>query len=217
LCVPDTAANYALLTEGCELGRVNGEPVTLKNVDWGSSAPTPDEPNRVQVDPNDVLITPFFGAGSLSISFSSVEGKDVFNVSGDQSILAFLDYFVDPPPPIYDEFDLSIEARTPTGAGTAAVEARICAGDVFTNNCASGFDHTLLAVVTATTNTPDRIDFPRIVNQIDVRMAIELQANGDTSQIDGAGQTVGFTPEPGSVITAVSGLLALLLLKRRRR
>jgi hypothetical protein len=119
LCGDATADIYASYgSEGCLAGQF-----TIKNVAWNSLAPTASHPERVLVSASDVFITPILTGGKVGVGFRS----EKFFAGSGQTITGFLDYLIDPPPPILDDFSLSMATTTPENGGTAIFNATVCA------------------------------------------------------------------------------------------
>ena len=189
-CTTATVDVYISQTEGCTLGIF-----TIKNFAWSSVG---DE-GYVPVSATSVLVTPTVTSDSVAVGFTS----GAFSVSGNDKILAFLDYTIDPPPPILDDLNLEMEANTPVPPGYARITANICIGGLFSNSCAGGLVRTLIVQNFGAgnpSNIPfDSEQFPEPVNLIDIRTTIELNANGASSQITGYGTTT--TATDGSVVS----------------
>lgn len=207
-CSTDTLAAYRGLTSGCMSG-----PFTLKNFNWNSSEGDP----FVRVRAEDVFVSPSYDGGSISVDYFS----SFFSVGAGKRIYATLDYTIDPPPEILDDFTLDLGVNSPVAPGFATVNAFLCAGDYFSNGCASGV--TRFVEVTHRGGAGENIlisraQFPRPVSIIDVRMTILLDAGATgSSQINGFGQTTLVTPEPAAGGFAGAGLLVLFALAKRRK
>lgn len=205
VCAPASVASYITQNEGCTLGLF-----TLKNFAWSSVS----DDGYVPVSATEVFVTPGATTGNVQVSFNS----SAFEVFGNDKILAFLDYVIDPAPPILDDLDLSLDANSPVAPGNAKITADLCIGDFFINSCRNGFVRTLVVQNLGDGNPANvsfaSVKFPRPVNLVDVRTTIELNANGASSQIDGYGTTSSTVPEPG---TALAGAVAVALLLAARR
>lgn len=204
-CTTETLEYFQNLPEGCVAGEF-----TFKNFAWTSE----QGGNAVRVPASAIIASPAAAGDLVTVNYFS----DSFEVSGDNYIYATLDYLIDPPPPILDGFALSMSAFSPVAPGTAAVTAYICGGDLFADACVDGFTRRLRVQHLGTSAVLfDSVDFPFRVNMIDVRLTIELFANGASSQIDGFGQEATLTPEPGTALIAAAGLALLALLRARAR
>lgn len=186
---------------------------TMKDFTWDNFFGT------VPVSADDVIITPVVSGSSVGITFSGI-AESTFSVAGEDKIKAMLSYYIDPPPPILDDFSLSMNANSPVAPGTATIDALVCAGARFTGGCTANGGTLVGATlehVGAGTPPPIVVPFPMPVNQLDVRLTIELLANGSTSQITGGSQVASTVPEPGAALLAGAGLLGLAGLTRIRR
>jgi hypothetical protein len=162
-----------------------------------------------------VLLTPSASQARVGVSLDS----DALSISGQSRILANLEYLIDPPPPIIDDFEVSLSATTPVFPGFARITTEICAGDLFANSCRSGA-YRVLEVFHGGAGNPendlfDRVTFPSVF-LVDVRTRIDMAANGASSQIDGFEQGSTPIPEPSTTVLAVAGGLALLAWRRCR-
>ncbi|MDZ4799252.1 MAG: PEP-CTERM sorting domain-containing protein [Bryobacteraceae bacterium] len=211
-CAPASVAIYTQQSEGCAVGAF-----TLKNFAWSSVQDT----GYIPVSAADVLVTPMFTPSSVGVAFTS----SAFSVTGSGKIRAFLDYTVDPPPPILDDLNLEMDANSPVAPGVARITANICIGGLFRNSCENGIVRTLTVEHFGPGN-PDNVlfdteQFPSPVNMVDVRTTIELYANGASSQIDGYGTITNAvsgdeTPEPSTAALALSGLAGAIYLRCRK-
>jgi hypothetical protein len=206
-CTPGSVEDYRNLADGCSAGSF-----TFKNFVWNSA----EGGNFVRVRAAEVTVDPFFNSTDVGVSFAS----SVFSVSGFNRIFATLDYTIDPPPPILDDFNLSLEALSPVAPGTARVSALVCAGDYFSNQCANGVTrHVQVQHLGSSTGNVlfDSVTFPFPVNIVDVRTTIELDANGASSQITGYGTTTAAEiPEPRTAALMLAGLVLLFAGRRRK-
>jgi hypothetical protein len=204
VCVPDSLAAYIAQPDGCMIGAF-----TFKDFRWSQTG-------AVNLPSAGVSISPYADSSQLGLNYSSA----LFEVTGDQYLRYILEYTIDPPPPIIDSFDLSMDAFSPVAPGTATITVDLCAGDLFANSCANGSGAFLRVAHFGTSAILfDTVQFPTPVNMVDVRVTIELAANGASSQIDGFGQGPSNllpdpVPEPGSL--ALGALGGLFLLARSR-
>src|SRR5262249_44309150 len=140
----------------------------------------------VPVSAADVVVTPRADGDKVGLDFRSTK----FEVFGSNFIFATLDYTIDPPPPILDDFDVTMDAASPVAPGTAIVTTLLCAGDLLVNDCARGFTAVLRVSHFGTSSDLfDSVRFPAPVNLLDVRTTFELRANGASSQINGISQS----------------------------
>ena len=208
-CVEGTAQqwiNYG--AAGCKVGIF-----TIKNVAWNTFTGTEEGVDYLNINPQDVTLTAVTDGGQIGLGFFSSR----FNVTGNQGILAFLDYLIDPPPPIFDDFQLEMVANSPQGAGTARINALVCAGDTLNPECNGEVKRTSVFYFgNGNKDLVNRVEFSNPVNMIDVRLTIELLANGDSSQIDGGRQVTAVVPEPAAFLLFGSGALLLAGLRRFR-
>lgn len=199
LCTQAPLSDYLANTQGCMVGAF-----TFKNFAWVQSGPIAVPSTGVQVSPYDFTTR-------LGLNYSS----NLFSVTGNEVLRYVLEYTVDPPPPIIDGFELGLDAGSPVAPGTATITADLCAGDLRNTGCLNGFPTSLQVNHFGTSSFLfDSVTFPQGVNLVDVRLLIELKANGASSQIDGFGNGASGlpTPEPGGL--AVAGLGVLLVLSR---
>lgn len=212
-CSTASAAYYEGLGEGCTSG-----PFTFKNFNWFSVT----GPEYVTVASSDVFLSPSFTGNQVSVSLNS----DALNISGTSRITANLEYTVDPPPPILDDFSLELEANSPVFPGLARITSLICAGDLFSNGCTAGVVRTLTVQHLGDGNPGNvlfaSVDFPFAVNLIDVRTTLVLEANGKSSQIDGFVQSTvpssdSPVPEPATALATMMGLGLIGLVRRDTR
>lgn len=203
-CITATADFYQN-SDGC-----TSDVFTFKNFEWN----TAQGGNFVQVPASAVSVTPGASGGDVFVLFSSNQ----FSVTGNQQIFARFDYTIDPPPPILDDFTLSLDANSPVFPGLARISAFLCVGGYFSAGCAGGTT-TLLQVQHngITAPPPNSITFSTPVSIIDVQLTIELLANGASSQINGGGTVAGtVVPEPSAGLLAAGGVVGLLAYRRCR-
>lgn len=202
-CGTNTAEFYQN-SGGCTSGLFS-----FKNFEWN----TAQGGNYVSVPASAVNVTPGATGQDVSVVFLSNQ----FVATGNQQIFARFDYTIDPPPPILDDFTLSLDASSPVFPGLARITAFICIGDYFSQGCATG--STSLLQVThngIVAPPPNTIMFDVPVSIIDVQLTIELFANGASSQINGGGTTAVLMPEPSAALLAAGGLAGLLAYRRWR-
>ncbi|MBC7926450.1 MAG: hypothetical protein H7039_12405 [Bryobacteraceae bacterium] len=208
-CTTRTAQQYQN-SDGCF-----ADPFTFKNFNWFNESGD----NLVNVPSSQVLLTPSFSNGRIDVLISS----DSFDVSGTDRIKVFLEYTIDPPPPILDDFSLELFAQTPTNGGFAIITSLICVGDLFSNGCEGGTVRSLSVQNFGAGDPRTDIGARTIrfggVSVLDTRTSIELVANGGRSQISGYGNTVipgADTPEPATGLVMAPVIAGLFLFARRR-
>jgi hypothetical protein len=208
-CGTASAAVYADLPEGCTVGLF-----TLKNVAWSSVSGE----GYVAVNASDVIVSPMMAGSDVRVAFYST----AFSVTGFNRILGFFDYTLDPPPPILDDLNLSLDANSPVAPGYAIITANVCPGELFRQGCRTALPPLVLQHFGAgnPNNVLSRsIQFPQPVNLIDVRITVDLNANGGSSQINGVVADAGTTvPEPSTgMMLAGAGAAVLGWVRRRQK
>lgn len=165
----------------------------------------------------DIMVTPADGLGGW-FQFES----DMFSVTGNQHVGYEFSYFIDPPPPIIPGFGDEMFSQTPISPGYARLTTDVCIDGSFVSGDTVCPAENRFQVEVFHNGLPDgtfdlfdEVRFPHLTNKIDVRNFLELNANGASSQINGFGNRIGVTPEPGALALAGAGLAALLLLRRR--
>lgn len=216
-CVAGSLADYqALGVTGCTAGLF-----TYKDFTFGPEL-TGDfsisDPLSKKATAESIFLTPPVGTFG-AVGFFSTD----FVVFGEDFATYRLHYVIDPPPPIIPGFDLDLFADSPVAPGTAYVFADLCIDKA----------PTITRRVARSEETPcrpyslnvfdlgdsgkmfDAVVFDPPTNYIDVKLRIELKANGASSQIDGFRAEIA-TPEPAAFAMLGAGLGALVLLRRRR-
>jgi len=207
-------ANFHTKDTACYEGALPDDFVTIHVKHWSSSTgQAPGGGEYREVLPSEVLLTPSNTPGLFGLSFTS----DAFSVTGFDRILALFDYTIDPRPPILSGTTLSMQTSTPVFPGTATITANLCLGQEFGPGC----ENQRTLEVFHFGNTADLVDSVTFspVQLVDLRITIDLRANGASSSIRGgtSGVTTGaVVPEPGSVGFVMGGLGALLAIRRRR-
>jgi hypothetical protein len=212
-----TAQEYQDLgATGCTAGVF-----TIKNLSWTFDlGTTPENDQLVEVPASQVFLTPIVSATNVGLAFSS----DLFNLDGFEAINARLRYTIDPPPPILDDFSLSMDANSPVAPGFAIINADICAGSPLgptgdpASECNRGTRLNLQVFHLGGSNTLllDSVEFPQPVNFVDVLLALDMRAKGATSQIGGGAAVSNLVPEPGAGLLAALGLAAIAGIRRIR-
>jgi hypothetical protein len=211
VCTPGTLDNFiALGASGCEVGAFS-----VKNFSFSSQ--TGD--SFVPVAASEVNVNAALVGGSIQVNF----GSDRFDITGDQKISAFLDYTIDPQPPILDDMGFSFSSFSPVAPGFARLSADICAGGLLSNSCQGGA-FARLDLADFGHGNPNNVlsalfKFPSPVRLVDVRLSLDMQANGASSQIDGIGSVTDVVPEPSTFATVFGAALlgGVAALRRRRR
>lgn len=211
-CTVASVDVYVQQTEGCTIGQF-----TIKNFAWSSV----DDIGYLPVSASQVFVNPQLNGNNIEVGFTS----DNFEVTSGLRIRAFLDYTIDPPPPILDDLNLEMDANSPVAPGFARITANICIGGLFSNSCANGIARTL-TVEHFGAGDPNNVlidteQFPFPVNLIDVRTIIELEARTGSSQIGGYGTITTAIqqdeiPEPSTAALLLSGLGGAIYLRSRR-
>jgi hypothetical protein len=211
VCTPGTLATFiGLGSTGCEVGAFS-----VKNFSFSSQSGD----SFVQVGASDVNVSTALVGGSVQVNF----GSSVFDITGNQKISAFLDYTIDPQPPILDDMGIAFSAFSPVAPGFAKLTADICAGGLLSNSCVGGA-FARLDLADFGHGNPNNVlsalfQFPNPVNLVDVRLSLDMQANGASSQIDGIGTVTDVVPEPSTFATVFGAALlgGVAALRRRRR
>ena len=199
VCTPGSLDTFiALGASGCEVGAFS-----VKNFSFSSQSGD----NFVQVAPSDVDVNAALVGGSVQVNF----GSDKFDITGDQRISAFLDYTIDPQPPILDDMGIAFSAFSPVAPGFARLSADICAGGLLSNSCQGGA-FARLDLADFGHGNPNNVlsalfKFPNPVSLVDVRLSLDMQANGASSQIDGIGTVTDVVPEPSTFATVFGAAL----------
>jgi len=210
VCTPGSLDTYiALGSAGCQAGVFS-----VKNFAFSSQAGD----SFVQVGASQVDVNTTLVGNIVQVNF----GSDSFDITGNQKISAFLDYTIDPQPPILDDMGISFSAFSPVPPGFARLTADICAGDLLNNSCQNGA-FARLTLADFGSGNPNNVlsalfTFPNLVNLVDVRLALDMQANGASSQINGLGTVTHVVPEPSTFATVFgAALLGGVAALRRRR
>ena len=211
-CEDGSASQWiAYGSEGCRVGQF-----TIKNVAWNSIEGELNGVMYNEVSSDDVVLSVTRNKGKIGLDFYS----SMFSVAGDnQGIKAYREYLIDPPPPIFDDFMIEMDANSPQGEGSATITALLCAGDTLDNSCSGGERKELSVYYFGNGDKllQNMTTFARRVNIVDIRLEIELLANGDSSQINGGRQnTAVVVPEPGAFVLVGAGGLVLAAVRRIR-
>jgi hypothetical protein len=208
-CTQQSLATYISFGEtGCTAGAF-----IIKDFAWNNFG-------TVSVDPADVVITPLISGSAAGIAFSGID-EDTFLVTDNLSIFSWLEYYIDPPPPILDDFSLSMDANSPVFPSSASITAFLCGGGRFVPGCAAtgGKNYQLFVEHDGLSlDPPQTVDLDPPVNRLDVRLVIELiSRDGQPSQISGGAGVAALIPEPAAAALAAAGLFALAAFRRLRR
>ncbi len=209
VCTPGTVETYVALGRvGCQAGVFS-----VKNFAFSSQAGD----SFVPIAASDVNVNTVLVGNIVQVNF----GSSRFDITGDQKISAFLDYTIDPQPPILDDMGFSFSAFSPVPPGFARLTADICAGALLINSCQGGA-FARLTLADFGTGNPNNVlsalfTFPNLVNLVDVRLALDMQANGKSSQINGIGSVTHVVPEPSTFATLFGAALLGGVVKSRRR
>jgi hypothetical protein len=202
-CVTDTLANYVLLGGGgCLVNNVElvdnfAFSVGLNNI--GSPLTS-----------SNIMVTPSATANTYTLFFFAPSMG--FSVTGTQFVNYNINFTWDP---VVVGAEDQMFASTPVFPGTATVVTSLCAGSTFGLGCPPA---TNTLKVFSDGNPADAIPtdittFPA-VTVVGTQSVVSLFANGASSEITGFTNSV-FTPEPGALVFAATGLLALWLRRLR--
>jgi hypothetical protein len=231
-CVQGPLSSYIGLTCGLG-GGFFGKNFYFEAVDLNPADPT------ILATASDILVTPLFATPedrSIGFGFSSTK----FDIKGFQHVAYAFTYLIDPPPPIIPGFDFFMDSFSPVAPGLARITTDICVGGEFVNGfdinlilknqpldengCESGieFPNTFRLEVFDNGAPGDKklfdaARFTELTNVVDVRIVLEMNAKGASSQIDGFRSVATLVPEPGSLALGAAGLLLLGYLRTRNR
>jgi MYXO-CTERM domain-containing protein len=211
-CVTATLDVYESLgAGGCSI-----EDFTFMNFTFETLSATG---GAIPITSSDITVRPSSAGGNLSVAFFSPG----FSVAGSEFVQYQINYLVDPLPPVIIRYDEDMFAESPVAPGTADINTALCIGATFSavnGLCSpdgtSAFLNTFHHGTANDTKLFDSVTFPGVY-MVDVKNTITLAANGATSQIDGFGNTAGTAPEPGAWLLAASGLLAVVLRRKRAK
>src|SRR5262245_1411061 len=202
----------ALGSGGCTVGNL---PLTFKNFNF---AVINSAGGVIAAIPSEILVTPTSEPqGTLQaarLTFTSSK----FNASGAEQIEYEITYTVDPPPVII-ESDMDLSADSPVAPGRVNILKGLCIGAPFIGNTCDGSQQFLNVFHNGTPTGAVRLHdevFFGGTSILGVRLNINLQANGASSQFNGVSAGTLYTPEPATPLAVAGGLFALAGIRKAR-
>ena len=199
-CIFDTLANYiALGAGGCT---INGEIADnfAFSVLAASGGYTP-------LNGTQITVTPSFSVERYSLMFLSTG----FSVTGSEFVHYEIDFTWDPATIGGDD---ELITHSPVFPGIAKVTTKLCAGSTFGALCPPP-TNTLTVFHDGVSPQLTDVTYFSPVTLIGTQSFINLDANGASANMDGFVTSV-FAPEPGTVGLFATGLVGLVLRRRRR-
>ncbi len=204
-CVTTTLDNYlALGAGGCSIDEIGFSNFNFSVLSAGGGA----DP----IPASAILVTPTLNGENGSLTFSSAG----FSVTGSQFVTYLLGYSIDPHP-IIRGFDDELDVDGPTFPGSASVTTDLCLLATFTGDLClppgvpaslNVFDNGVTAQLS------DAVGFTPLA-VIGVRNTIDLHANGANADFTSLTNSAVEVPEPAAWLLVSSGLLGLLVRRRR--
>jgi PEP-CTERM motif len=201
-CTGDSISDYGDLgTTGCSVG-----PLIFDSFNFDSDSGS--------IDANDVFVGPSTsGNDGYGLVFSSED----FFAAPDQTYHYYINYQIDPPPPIL-RFDSDL-TNPQVGSGTLEdatiqLDTYLCPGATVVSTTMCSDSSTPFDLVTDLANPQNSYVFPNPNSTVGVMNVLTITGNDTGGGVDGLSQ-YGDVPEPATLLFVAFGIAGIVLARRR--